>query len=176
MGHRPQRDKRITTHVCLVARAFGADGVYLWREDEKIKKTIDDVTEAWGGDFFVRFKNYKRLLKEWKGLVVHLTMYGERMEKIEEIKKESENNDILVVVGAEKVPPEVYERADYNLSIGSQPHSEVAALALFLDRVLDESVLYRKFENAKMRIVPRAAGKKVLNLRERKDKRREHGT
>ncbi|HEC95703.1 MAG TPA: tRNA (cytidine(56)-2'-O)-methyltransferase, partial [Euryarchaeota archaeon] len=53
IGHRPQRDKRITTHVCLVARAFGADGIFIWREDKKIKETLDDVVKAWGGDFFV---------------------------------------------------------------------------------------------------------------------------
>ena len=29
IGHRPGRDKRITTHVALVARAFGANGFIL---------------------------------------------------------------------------------------------------------------------------------------------------
>ncbi|MCC6052717.1 MAG: tRNA (cytidine(56)-2'-O)-methyltransferase, partial [Desulfurococcaceae archaeon] len=28
-GHRPERDKRVTTHVALVARAFGASGFIL---------------------------------------------------------------------------------------------------------------------------------------------------
>ncbi|MGI0148094.1 MAG: tRNA (cytidine(56)-2'-O)-methyltransferase, partial [Thermoplasmata archaeon] len=27
LGHRPSRDKRVTTHVALVARAFGAAGI-----------------------------------------------------------------------------------------------------------------------------------------------------
>ena len=34
------------------------------------------------------------------------------------------------VVGAEKVPPEVYQAADFNVAVGNQPHSEVAALAI----------------------------------------------
>lgn len=29
LGHRPKRDRRVTTHVILVARAFGAKGVYI---------------------------------------------------------------------------------------------------------------------------------------------------
>ncbi len=162
IGHRPQRDKRITTHVCLVARAFGADGIFIWREDKKIKETLDDVVKAWGGDFFVDFKNYKKILDEWNGIIVHLTMYGEKIDKIEEIREKSKDRDILIVVGAEKVPPEVYEKADYNISIGSQPHSEVAALAVFLDRFFKDRDLYKEFEDAEMRILPSAKGKTVI--------------
>ncbi|HKM49849.1 MAG TPA: tRNA (cytidine(56)-2'-O)-methyltransferase, partial [Candidatus Bathyarchaeia archaeon] len=29
MGHRIHRDHRVTTHVCLTARALGANGVYV---------------------------------------------------------------------------------------------------------------------------------------------------
>ncbi|MEM2376537.1 MAG: tRNA (cytidine(56)-2'-O)-methyltransferase, partial [Sulfolobales archaeon] len=29
LGHRPLRDKRVTTHVALTARAFGANGFVL---------------------------------------------------------------------------------------------------------------------------------------------------
>ncbi|MCL2143761.1 MAG: tRNA (cytidine(56)-2'-O)-methyltransferase, partial [Methanomassiliicoccaceae archaeon] len=42
---------------------------------------------------------------------------------------------MLVIVGAEKVPPEVYERSDHNISVGNQPHSEIAALSIFLYEV-----------------------------------------
>ncbi len=160
IGHRPQRDKRITTHVCLVARAFGADGIFIWRKDEKIKKNLDELVKAWGGDFFVDFKNYKKVLNEWEGIIVHLTMYGEKIDKIKEIREKSK--DILIVVGAEKVPPEVYEKANYNISVGSQPHSEVAALAVFLDRLFEGKNLYKKFEDAEMEIVPSPKGKTVI--------------
>ncbi|MEM3666990.1 MAG: tRNA (cytidine(56)-2'-O)-methyltransferase, partial [Candidatus Bathyarchaeia archaeon] len=44
-GHRPNRDVRLTTHVGLVARAFGASGLILSDiKDEKIKETIEKVT------------------------------------------------------------------------------------------------------------------------------------
>ncbi len=37
LDHRQKRDARITTHVCLTARAFGADGVILnGDEDTKL--------------------------------------------------------------------------------------------------------------------------------------------
>jgi tRNA (cytidine56-2'-O)-methyltransferase len=180
MGHRPQRDKRITTHVCLTARAFGADGVYLWRTDENVKKTIDDLGKIWGDNFFVECKHYQKVLNGWEGMIVHLTMYGEKIDKITEIREKSTNKDILIVVGAEKVPPEVYEAADYNISVGSQPHSEVAALAVFLDRLSGGKSLYKEFDNAVMRIVPSAKGKKIrekdLNRTDQKEQRRENGT
>jgi len=89
-------------------------------------------------------------------------MYGEKIDKIEEIREKSKDRDILIVVGAEKVPPEVYEKADYNISIGSQPHSEVAALAVFLDRFFKDRDLYKEFEDAEMRILPSAKGKIVI--------------
>ena len=37
IGHRPGRDKRVTTHVALVARAFGAGGIYIPGGDDKLK-------------------------------------------------------------------------------------------------------------------------------------------
>ncbi|NIS35916.1 MAG: tRNA (cytidine(56)-2'-O)-methyltransferase, partial [Actinobacteria bacterium] len=39
---------------------------------------------------------------------------------------------LLVVVGAAKVSFDVYEAADWNVAVTNQPHSEVAALAVFL--------------------------------------------
>jgi len=86
-------------------------------------------------------------------------MYGIPLpEKIEEIKRADK---VLVVVGAEKVPSEVYELADMNISIGTQPHSEVAALAVFLDRVLGGKVFRISFKDAKIRIIPSEIGKRV---------------
>ncbi|RLI84410.1 tRNA (cytidine(56)-2'-O)-methyltransferase, partial [Archaeoglobales archaeon] len=63
----------------------------------------------------------------------------------------------------EKVPSEIYELCDYNISIGNQPHSEVAALAIFLDRVLDKTFNLR-FDNAKLEIVPSERGKVLKEL------------
>ncbi|NJE60308.1 tRNA (cytidine(56)-2'-O)-methyltransferase [Thermococcus sp. 21S7] len=171
LGHRPERDKRITTHVALTARAFGADRIIIAaEEDEHVRDSVEDVVRRWGGPFEIEFNpSWKRILREWKengGAIVHLTMYGihidDAMPQIQEELKEG--RDVLVVVGAEKVPREVYEMADYNVGVGNQPHSEVAALAVFLDRLLEGKGLRKSFENAKLRIIPQERGKRVIEL------------
>ncbi len=161
LGHRPFRDKRVTSHVGLVARAFGADGLVISVEDAAVDRSIRDVVERWGGDFSVNVESdWRGYLKRWKGLVVHLTMYGLPLDDvISEVQ--SVDCDILVVVGAEKVPPEVYKRADFNVSVGTQPHSEIAALALFLDRLFNGGGLRMEF-GGKTRIIPSANGKFAL--------------
>ncbi len=161
LGHRPERDKRISTHVALTARAFGAKGIYFDKYDESVFRSVEDVVKRWGGDFFIKDVNWKKFLREFEGLKVHLTMYGiPLLEKINEIKKADR---VLVVVGAEKVPPDVYEMCDLNVSIGTQPHSEVAALAVFLEKVLN-IVFDLEFKDAKMKIIPSERGKKVVKL------------
>ncbi|MEM2726926.1 MAG: tRNA (cytidine(56)-2'-O)-methyltransferase [Archaeoglobaceae archaeon] len=161
LGHRIGRDQRISTHVALTARAFGAKGIYFTRSDKSLFESVKKVVETWGGNFFVETAEWRKLLREFDGLKVHLTMYGIPLpEKIEEIKKAEK---LLVVVGAEKVPREVYDLSDLNISIGTQPHSEVSALAVFLEKVLGV-VFNLEFENAKLKIVPSERGKKVLKL------------
>lgn len=169
LGHRPTRDKRITTHVALTARAFGASGFVLANvHDEKVVKSIEKVCNTWGG------RNFKVLtgvdpisyINEWKrngGLVVHLTMYGVHVDKVVSSLR-SLGKDLLVIVGAEKVPGIIYELADYNVAIGHQPHSEVGALAVFLDRLYGGEELYFIYSDAKICIVPTEKGKRVVRL------------
>lgn len=171
LGHRPERDKRITTHVALTARAFGADGITIAADvDEHVRDSVRDVVNRWGGPFEIEFDpSWRRILRDWKekgGVVVHLTMYGIHVdEALPRIKSELKSGrDILVVVGAEKVPGEVYRMADYNVGVGNQPHSEVAALAVFLDRLLEGQGLRREFKGAKLKIIPQERGKKVVEL------------
>jgi len=52
--------------------------------------------------------------------------------------------------------------ADFNVSVGNQPHSEVAALAVFLDRYNMGSWNEKPF-NGKIQILPSNKGKKVLS-------------
>lgn len=159
LGHRPERDKRMTTHVGLTARAFGADSMYLPKIDDRIKQTIEDVTNRFGGNFSVEeTDDWRRLIKEWSGDVIHLTMYGEDIDRFFERK---DIEDPLIIVGAEKVPSEVYDKADYNVSVGSQPHSEVAALAVFIDR-FNHRRINKKYDG-EISVIPRAKGKKVVN-------------
>jgi tRNA (cytidine56-2'-O)-methyltransferase len=162
LGHRRDRDKRITTHCALVARAFLAKKMYYSGDrDEKIEEKIRKVVENFGGSFEIEYvEDWKELIKNFEGIKVHLTMYGiPLLKKIEEIKK---NKKILVIVGSEKVPREVYDLADYNISITNQPHSEVAALAIFLDKFFESKEFFYKFENAKIEIIPQERGKRVI--------------
>ncbi len=163
LGHR-ERDKRVSTHVALTARAFGAKGIYFSVYDKNVFESVKDVVRRWGGDFFIEeIKNWRKFLKDFDGTKVHLTMYGLPLtQRIDDIKKA---NKILVIVGAEKVPAELYELSDYNISIGNQPHSEIAALAVFLDRVLEGRVFEIKFKDAEIEVIPSERGKIVKRLR-----------
>lgn len=153
LGHRPDRDKRMSTHVGLVARAFGADGLLLDEEDEKVKNSIEDVRDRFGGEFFIEtIDNWRRYLKDQSRVVIHLSMYGQRIQNIDDEIREFEE-DILVVVGSQKVPGIVYEEADYNVAVTNQPHSEVAALAIFLDRLFLGKELEKKFDG-EIEVIP----------------------
>ena len=79
------------------------------------------------------FENWKSIVKHWRnggGKIVHLTMYGLNIDEvIDELRK---CDELLVVVGASKVPRELYEVSDYNVAIGNQPHSEIASTSNML--------------------------------------------
>lgn len=156
LGHRLGRDDRISTHVGLAARQWGADEVvFSGEKDENMLESQRDIIERWGGDIEIRYTGkWKKEIKDFEGLKVHLTMYGEKIgEKLDEMKRELSDKDLLVIVGAEKVPRWVYKHADYNISVGNQPHSEIAALAVFLDRV-QEGEIKADFEGAEIEVEP----------------------
>jgi len=166
LGHRLVRDERISTHIGLVSRAFGAKRLILTGADDHTADSIERVRDRWGGTFEVSYtKKWRDVVTNWEGIVVHLTMYGEALNDVlEKIRKDlgqQRNKPLLLVIGAEKVPREIYAMANYNVAIGSQPHSEVAALAVFLDRLFMGGELYSTFDKAKLRIKPSARAKEV---------------
>jgi tRNA (cytidine56-2'-O)-methyltransferase len=164
LGHRPGRDERMTTHVGLTARALGADRLILEDAAEGRKETVTDITDRFGGPFEVEVTDSPMArLRDWEGTVIHLTMYGERVQDVEDdIRGAHREGPVLIVVGAEKVPFEVYERADFNVGVTNQPHSEIAGLAVFLDRLFDGRELDREWEDAEKTVVPQAVGKRVV--------------
>ena len=163
LGHRPSRDKRVTTHVALTARAFGADEVWVTTKDSALERTINAVVERFGGQFVIRTGvKWREAVRAWKGTIVHLTMYGQRLPDALQEMGRSKSRDMLIIVGADKVPREVYERADYNVSVGNQPHSEIAALAVVLYRLIDEADLYKDL-GSKITVVPNPRGKTVID-------------
>jgi tRNA (cytidine56-2'-O)-methyltransferase len=163
LGHRPGRDDRMTTHVALTARALGADRAILVGDATGARETVDGVTDRFGGPFDVRVTDaWRPVLRDWDGAVVHLTMYGEPVETAAAPIRERHRTDpLLVVVGAGKVDFEVYDRADWNVGVTNQPHSEVAALAVFLDRLFEGREFDREWAGADRRVVPQATGKRV---------------
>lgn len=165
IGTRLVRDDRVTTHVTLVSRAFGASKIYMYDANPEIKETISKVNKMWGSDFKVEIiENWKDIIKLKKKesfKIVHLTMYGENINTVQnEIRKEDK---ILIIVGAEKVPREAYDMADYNIAIGNQPHSEISALAILLDRILQGQNLEKKYSDGEREIIPTKKGKSVIS-------------
>jgi tRNA (cytidine56-2'-O)-methyltransferase len=168
-GHR-DRDKRLTSHVALTARALGASAFILAdARDEKVKATVEKVTKQWGGAFHFEMGTlWKRVVKEWRtknGLVVHLTAYGENIQTSDILRRiKSSGKDLLVIVGSRKVPSEFFSKAfsDFNVAVGNQPHSECSSLAVFLDRFFEGRELSNAFEEAKIKIVPQVRGKKII--------------
>ncbi|MGB7969224.1 MAG: tRNA (cytidine(56)-2'-O)-methyltransferase [Methanobacterium sp.] len=166
LDHRRVRDARITTHVCLTSRAFGASKVILsGDEDKKIMENIRDVVKRWGGDFEIDYvKKWDKFIDDWKnngGEVVHLTMYGEPVQSITNKIRES-SRDKLVVVGGSRVPSKVYQEADWNVSVTSQPHSEVAALSIFLHTLFEGEEYDIEFNDSELKVIPTAHGKQVI--------------
>lgn len=159
LGHRFSRDARISTHLALTARALGADRIVYDVRAEDVKESVDAISESWGKGFEVGFtSSWRKFITGFEGVKVHLTMYGlplwDVMPTLDACK------DLLIIVGGAKVPSDVYGMADYNVAVGGQPHSEVAALAVFLDRVSAGEGLKKDFKGKK-RIIPQACGKKV---------------
>ncbi|EMA64798.1 tRNA (cytidine(56)-2'-O)-methyltransferase [Halorubrum kocurii] len=182
-GHRPGRDDRMTTHVGLTARALGADRVIFPDNAGQSAETVRDITDRFGGPFAVELRDDQQaIVRDFEGVVAHLTMYGERVQDVEGDVREavgiggpdatggaSTPRDLLVVVGGEKVPWALYERADFNVGVTNQPHSEVAGLAVFLDRLFEGAELDREWEDADRRVMPEATGKTVIDADDAED-------
>ena len=152
------------THLCLVSRALGAEAIFLEDADRDVTKTLEEVNATWGGDFKpVLGVTWRRSIREAKQegrKVVHLTMYGILIQDvIEDLRR---LDKILLVIGGPKVPGKVYHEADYNVAVTSQPHSEVAALAIALHEIQSGEELKRDFQKSKLRILPSARGKRVV--------------
>lgn len=168
LSHRIVRDKRVTTHLALVGRAFCAKKMYYSGDrDPSIENKIREVNERFGGDFQVIYiDDPVKFVSNWRkegGTAIHLTMYGIPLTHLLDELRRKER--ILLIVGSEKVPRVYYEIVDYNVSITNQPHSEIAAIAVFLDRVLDGLEFTHEFSGGAYRIIPSSRDKKLIRIR-----------
>ena len=162
LGHRAGRDPRITTHCALVARAFGADSmIYSGEHDGDLEKSVVNIVKNWGGTFRIRYeKNWRQVIKKFDGKKIHLSIYGLPVQR--EMAKIRKHKRLLVIIGGQKVPAEVYQLADFNVSVTSQPHSEVSSLCLFIDYYFKGKELDMGFRNAKIKVIPQERGKKTV--------------
>ena len=162
LNHRIGRDPRISTHVALTARAFGASKVYYSGDkDSSLEDSIIKITEKFGGPFNIEYiKNDLALVKNKKSegfIIVHLTMYGLDFKKF----KSKLKNKFLIIIGGEKVEGEFYNLADFNLSVTNQPISEVSALGIFM---YEKFGYKKKFNNSKLIVVGKEKGKLLKKL------------
>jgi len=151
LNHRLPRDCRITTHVALVARAFGAIKMYYsGQKDSEMEESVNSVVKRFGGPFDIEYVNsaIKLINEKNEYNIVHLTVYGLPYKKV----LKNLNKNVLIIVGGDKVEWDIYKLANYNLSVSSQPHSEVGALAIFLNDLHGD---VKKFKNFKLQIVPK---------------------
>lgn len=159
LGHRAGRDPRLTTHVALAARALGAQRLYLHPPDEALAGRVASVSKSWGGSFeVIGAPDWKSVVREFDGTIVHLTMYGEPIGK--RLRSIRNAPRILIVVGGAKVPQELYQKATWNVAVGHQPHSEVAALSVLLEKLLGVPGP-GPWPGATQAVVPMARGKRV---------------
>lgn len=164
VGQRYVRDDRTLTHLCLVSRALGAESILLEDAEKDVTATLGEVNRTWGGEFQATLGvSWRKALQDAKKegrSVVHLTMYGMPIQDVVEDLRKLEK--LLIVVGGPKVPGKVYHEADYNVAVTSQPHSEVAALAIALHEIQNGEELKRTFQKSKLRILPSPRGKRVV--------------
>jgi len=157
LNHRILRDKRVSSHVALTSRAFGASKIwYSGQHDSSLEESIYKIVSKFGGPFDIEYlKDPIKLIKDKKKegyLIVHLTVYGKDFKTFK-IK----NENLLIIVGGEKVEPEFYELANSNLSVSNQPISEISALGIFLYEFFG----YKDFKDAKVKVIGQERGKLV---------------
>jgi tRNA (cytidine56-2'-O)-methyltransferase len=164
IGQRFVRDDRTLTHLCLVSRALGAESIYLEDVEKDVLGTLHEVNATWGGSFeAVIGQPWRKVIKDSKAegrKVVHLTMYGMPLQDMAGELRSAEK--LLIVVGGPKVPGRVYHESDYNVAVTSQPHSEIAALAIVLHEIQNGEELKRNFGKSRLKILPMPKGKRVV--------------
>ena len=72
IGQRVVRDDRVTTHVALVARSFGAKKIYMNEINPEINDTVSKINRTWGGDFKIEMND------DWKKIIKEKTPISER--------------------------------------------------------------------------------------------------
>ena len=89
-------------------------------------------------------------------------MYGKNIPDIEtNLVNISQTQDIIIIIGSEKIPPELISLSDVNVAISNQPHSEVSALAISLSRI-NENYLSKDFDGP-LKVIPTSDHREMVN-------------
>src|SRR3989475_10908877 len=120
MGHRIPRDWRLTTHVCLTARAMGADGVVIADiADKEVEGKVRDVVQRFGGGFTLETgQPWEEAIRDWKdagGTGGHATAYGLQLPADGDAILDTGPN-VLAGIGAAKVPGGLFGVAGWKVS------------------------------------------------------------
>lgn len=166
LSHRVPRDQRVSTHLALAARALGATRMfYSGTRDTEFESIINMIIKNWGGKFSVKYiddpVNIINKAKSMNYVIIHLTMYGIPLNHI--IDELLRMEKFLVIVGSEKVPSKFFYISDFNIAVGNQPHSEVSALAIFLDRIFQGMELEKIFPGGVLSVVNSKRGKYLID-------------
>ena len=149
----------------LAARAFGASSIiFTTPKNSRVVRYFKGLSARWGGNFNVEFTNDWRkeldVKKNYK--VVYLTRFGVPIRSVESILRTYKN---LVVVVSTTDNKSAIRRADFNVSISTQPHTNISAISVFLHEFYSGRELALHFENARYKVVPAARGMRVARIR-----------
>ena len=150
------------TDLCLIARAFGASGIVFTSNDKKLaaksQRFCRDICDKWGGSFSVSFTNsWKDYIKSKRNYkTIYLTRYGIPIRQAEYALRTYKN--MLIIVSFSEKIKELYDIADFNISITSQPHTMASSMTALLRTYYRDRELSMHFENAKYKIIPEQHG------------------
>lgn len=93
---------------------------------------------------------------------VYLTRYGVPLQDVIGTLR-TYKNLLLIVTSKEAFHP-AYTKADFSVSITTQPHSSASATAVFLHEFYSGRELAMRFENARYKILPSENGAHVQKV------------
>jgi len=153
---------RVRLNMCLTARAFGAARiVFIGSRDSRLVGYIGKLNYKWGGAFKVDFStNAAKAIKSFnKYKKIYLTMFGVPLKQVEYTLKTYKN--ILLIVTAKDWEASLSKLTDFDVSITTQPHAQVASIAIFLHEFFNGRELAVQFQNARYKIVPKPKGAQI---------------
>ncbi len=140
--------------IGLASRAFGASSViFTSRKSTRLIRYFKSISNKWGGKFEVRFeKDWDKVIAEKRGYEkVYLTNYGAPISKM--MYRIRTYKNILLIATLSEGMKKLGDMVDYKVSVTTQPHSSVSAIAVFLHVFFSGRELAIRFNNAKYKVI-----------------------